>query len=79
MEVDFIKLGSGTTIARQVWIANVEMAISVAKVGRGNFCTQETLLLLQTYVVKTSSHLQHKEVPSQTPSKHTGSSTKTKP
>jgi hypothetical protein len=79
MEVDFIKLGSGTTIAHQVWIANVEMAISVAKVAHGNFCTQETLLLLRTPVVKTSSHLQHKEVPSQTPSKHTGSSTKTKP
>jgi hypothetical protein len=79
MEVDFIKLGSGTTIARQVWIANVEMAISVAKVARGNFCTQETLLLLRTPVVKTSSHLRHKEVPSQTHSKHTGSSTKTKP
>ncbi len=79
MEVDFIKLGSGTTIAHQVWIANVEMAISVAKVAPGNFCTQETLLLLRTPVVKTSSHLQHKEVPSQTPSKHTGSSTKTKP
>ena len=76
MEVDFIKLGSGTTIARQVWIANVEMAISVAKVARGNFCTQETLLLLCTPVQKTS---RHKEVPSQTPSKHTRSSTKTKP
>jgi hypothetical protein len=57
MEVDFIKLGSGTTIARQVWIANVEMAISVAKVARGNFCTQETLLLLCTPVQKTSLHL----------------------
>ncbi len=79
MEVDFIKLGSGTTIARQVWIANVEMAISVAKVAHGNFCPQETLLLLCTPVQKTSSHLRHKEVPSQTPSKHSGSSTKTKP
>jgi hypothetical protein len=72
MEVDFIKLGGGTTIARQVWIANVEMAISVAMVARGNFCTQETLLLLRTPVQKTSSHLQHKEVLSQTPSKHIG-------
>jgi hypothetical protein len=43
MDVDFMKLGSGTTIARQVWVANVEMAISVAKVVHGNFCTQETL------------------------------------
>ena len=31
MEVDFAKLGSGTTIARQVWVANVDMAISVAR------------------------------------------------
>jgi hypothetical protein len=79
MEVDFIKLGSGTTIARQVWIANVEMAISVAKIAHGNYCTQEILLILRTPAVKTSSHLRHKEVPSQTPSKHTRSSTKTKP
>ncbi len=72
MEVDFIKLGSGTTIARQVWFANVEMALSIAKVAHGNFCTQETLSLLRTPLVKTSSHLQHKEVPSQTPSKQLG-------
>ncbi len=79
MDVDFTKLGSGTTIARQVWVANVEMAISVAKVMRGNFCTQETLLLLRTQVLKTSSHLRTKEVPPHTPSKHTGTTTLKQP
>ena len=79
MEVDFAKLGSGTTIARQVWVANVEMAISVAKVARGNFCTQETLLLLRTPLLKTSSHLRNKEVHFHTPSMHTGTPTLNQP
>jgi hypothetical protein len=79
MDVDFIKLGSGTTIARQVWVANVEMAISVAKVACGNFCTQKNLLLLHTPLRKTSSHLQNKEVPPHTPSKHTGTTTLKQP
>ncbi len=79
MDVDFIKLGSGTTIARQVWVANVEMAISVAKVVHGNFCTQEALLLLRTLLLKTSSHLRNKEVPPYTPSKHTGTTTLKQP
>jgi hypothetical protein len=79
MDVDFIKLGSGTTIARQVWVANVEMAISIAKVAHGNFCTQETLLLLCTPLLKTSSHLWNKEVPPHTPSKHTGTTTLKQP
>jgi hypothetical protein len=79
MGVDFIKLGSGTTIARQVWVANVEMGISIAKVACGNFCTQETLLLLRTPLLKTSSHLQNKEVPPITPSKHTGTTTLKQP
>jgi hypothetical protein len=57
MEVDFAKLGSGTSIARQVWVANVEMAISIAKVTRDNFCTQETFQLLRTPLRKTSSLL----------------------
>ncbi len=61
MDVDFVKLGSGTTIARQVWVENVEMAISVAKVARDNFCTQETLLLLRTPLRKTSSHLRKRK------------------
>jgi hypothetical protein len=68
MEVDFAKLGSRTTIARQVWVANMEMAISVAKVARDNFCTQETLRLLRTPLRKTSSLLPKKEVHFHTPS-----------
>ena len=79
MDVDFIKLGSGTTIAHQVWVANVEMASSVAKVVHGNFCTQETLQLLRTLLLKTSSHLRNKEVPPHTPSKHTGTTTLKQP
>jgi hypothetical protein len=79
MDVDFIKLGSGTTIAHQVWVANVEMAVSIAKVAHDNFCTQETLLLLCTPLLKTSSHLRNKEVPPHTPSKHTGTTTLKQP
>ena len=79
MDVDFAKLGSGTTIARQVWVANVEMAISVAKVARDNFCTQETLLLLRTPLRKTSSHLRKKEVHFHTPSRHIGTPTLKQP
>ena len=79
MNVDFAKLGSGTTIARQVWVANVEMAISVAKVARDNFCTQETLLLLRMPLLKTSSHLWNKEVHFHTPSMHTGTPTLKQP
>jgi hypothetical protein len=48
MDVDFFKLGSGLTITRQVWVANIEMAISVAKVARGNFCLQEVIKALRT-------------------------------
>jgi hypothetical protein len=48
LTIDFVKLGRGTTLARQVWVANMEMAISVFKVVRGNFCTQESLHLLCT-------------------------------
>ncbi len=79
MDVDFVKLGSGTTIAGQVWVANVEMAISIAKVERGNFCTQENLILLHTPLLKTSTHLQNKEVHLHTPSKHTGTITLKQP
>jgi len=75
MNVDFAKLGSGTAIAQQVWVANVEMAISIAKVARDNSCTQETLLLLQTPLLKTSSHLWNKEVRFHTPSTHIGTPT----
>ena len=79
MEVNFAKLGSRTTIARQVWVANVEMAISVAKVARDNSCTKETLLLLQTPLRKTSSHLWKKEVHFHTPSMHIGTPTVKQP
>jgi hypothetical protein len=48
MDMDFLQLGSGPTIMRQVWVANVEMAISVAKVARGNFCSQEVIKVLRT-------------------------------
>ena len=79
MDVDFVKLGSGTTIAWQVWVANVELAISVAKVAHDNFFTQETLLLLRTPLLKTSSHLRNKEVLFHTPSMHTGTTTLKQP
>ncbi len=48
MRIDFTVLGSGPALACQVWVANMEMAISVAKVARGNFCTQETIRRLST-------------------------------
>jgi hypothetical protein len=75
MEVDFAELGSGITIARQVWVANVEMAISVAKVAPDNFCTQESLRLLRTPLRKTSSLLPKKEVHFHTPSMQIGTPT----
>jgi hypothetical protein len=48
MNTNFNTLGRGPTIACQVWVANMEMAISIAKVAKGNFCTQETLRQLRT-------------------------------
>ncbi len=50
MKIDFAKLGCGLTIARLVWVANKEMAISIAKVTKGNFCTQESLCLLRIQI-----------------------------
>jgi hypothetical protein len=44
----FLQLGRGPTITRQVWVTNVEMAISVAKVAQGNFCSQEVIKVLRT-------------------------------
>jgi hypothetical protein len=67
MDVDFNKLGSGTTIARQVWVANVEMAISVAKIARGNFCTQDSLRILCTPVTKTPVSMRTRYTPLLTP------------
>ncbi len=40
---NFEVLGSGPTLTRQVWVANMEMAISVARVAKANFCLQDTL------------------------------------
>ncbi len=48
MNTNFITLGCGQTIARQVWFANMKMAFRVAKVAEGNFCTQEILQQLCT-------------------------------
>jgi hypothetical protein len=48
LSIDFVELGRGPTIACQVWVTNMEMAISVFKDARGNFCTQESLCLLCT-------------------------------
>jgi hypothetical protein len=75
MDVDFMKLGSGTTIERHVWVANVKMAISIAKVVHGNFCTQETLQVLHTPQLKPSSNLPYRLTPNRPPTKQTGSTT----
>ena len=40
---NFEELGSGPTLACQLWVANMEMAISVARIAKANFCTQDTL------------------------------------
>jgi hypothetical protein len=48
MKKNFNNLGRGPTLACQVWVAYMEMAISIAKVAKGNFCTQETLRQLHT-------------------------------
>jgi hypothetical protein len=79
MDVDFIELGSGPTIVRQVWVANVEMAISVAKVAQGNFCTQDNLRLLHMPTCKSSSNLRNKQVPNYTSLKHMGNTTVKQP
>ncbi len=70
-----MKLGSGTTIARQVWVANVKIAISITKVVCGNFCTQETLQLLHTPALKPSSHLPYRQTLICPPPKQTGPTT----
>jgi hypothetical protein len=79
MDVDFVELGSGPTIVRQVWVANVEMAISVAKVARGNFCTQDNLRLLHMPTPKSSANLRKKQVPNYTSFKHSGNTTVKQP
>ncbi len=51
MNTNFNTLGRGPIIACQVWVANMEMAIKVAKVATGNFCMQETLRQLRTPLI----------------------------
>jgi hypothetical protein len=48
MSTNFDELGRGPTLACQVWVANMEMAISAAKVAKVRFCTHETLQQLRT-------------------------------
>ncbi len=48
MDTNFLKLGSGPKLKHQVWVSNIEMAICIAKVAKGKFCSQETLSLLHT-------------------------------
>ncbi len=48
LTIDFVELGHGPAFACQVWVAGMETAISVFKVARGNFCTQESLHLFRT-------------------------------
>ncbi len=48
MSTNFDELGRRPTLARQVWVAIMEMAISAAKVAKGRFCTHETLQQLHT-------------------------------
>jgi hypothetical protein len=55
ISTNFDKLECGHTIACQVWGANMEMAISVAKVAKGNFCTQDTLQQLRIPITLPSN------------------------
>ena len=57
---NFELLRSGPTLARQVWVANMEMAISIARVAKANFCLQDTLrqLNIPSIVPKTLPHSQ---------------------
>jgi hypothetical protein len=67
MKIDFTKLGRGpSTLARQVWVANMEMTISVAKVAKGNFFTQESLCLLNTPIYLSSRYV-HQHLPQMVP------------
>jgi hypothetical protein len=54
---NFEVLRSGPTLAHQVWVANMEMAISVARVAKANFCLQDTLCQLNIpSVVPKNNH-----------------------
>ena len=62
MLTNFEELGSGPTLAHQVWVANMEMAISAARIVKANFCTQDTLHQLNIPIV--IAHIQsHPPVP----------------
>ncbi len=63
MNTNFNTLGCGPTIARQVWVVNMETPISIAKVAKGNFCTQETLWQLHTPL--TIPTIQHTPITTQ--------------
>jgi hypothetical protein len=58
LSTNFEVLGSGPTLACQVWVANMEMAISVARVAKANFCSQDTLrqLNIPSVIPKTQPH-----------------------
>jgi hypothetical protein len=58
LSTNFEVLGSSPTLARQVWVANMEMAISVARVAKANFCSQDTLrqLNIPSVIPKTQPH-----------------------
>ncbi len=51
MLTNFEELGSRPTLAQQVWVANMEMAISVARISKANFCTQDILRQLNMPMV----------------------------
>ena len=52
---NFVELGSGPILAHQVWVANMEMAISGARIAKGNFCTQDTLQQLNIPIIFPSN------------------------
>ena len=51
MLTNFEELGSSPKLARWVWVANMKMAISIARVAKANFCMQDTLRQLNIPVV----------------------------
>jgi hypothetical protein len=58
MLTNFEVPGSSPILAHQVWVANMEMAISVARVAKANFCLQDTLcqLNIPSVIPKTQPH-----------------------
>ncbi len=60
MNTNFKTLRHGPTVACQVWVANMEMAISIAKFAEDNFCTQE--ILRQLYTPLTLPTIQHTRI-----------------